>query len=115
MTRRLGRRLGGAAVQAGSRGTPPAGAQGALDDKIADYGTADWKGRPLEVVFADISISMKNRLLGEKKTFCWSLGLIFDAEFQMLRDPLEAECENAAEPSLVWKQERGFLSQWVAE
>ena len=88
---------------------------GALDDKIADYGTADWKGRPLEVVFADISISMKNRLLGEKKTFCWSLGLIFDAEFQMLRDPLEAECENAAEPSLVWKQERGFLSQWVAE
>ena len=26
----------------------------AIDHKVADYGTADWKGRPLEVVFADI-------------------------------------------------------------
>jgi hypothetical protein len=87
----------------------------ALDHKVADYGTADWKGRPLEVVFADISISMKNRLLGENKTFCFSLGLIFDAEFQMYRDPFEKECEDAAEPSRVWKQGRGFRSQWVVE
>jgi hypothetical protein len=87
----------------------------AIDQQVTDYGTADWKGRPLDVVFTDISISMKNRLLGEKKTSCFSLGLIFDAEFQMYREPLEAECENAAEPSRVWKQGRGFQSQWVAE
>lgn len=37
----------------------------ALDHQIADYGTVDWKGRPLEAVFTDVSISMKNRLLGE--------------------------------------------------
>ena len=87
----------------------------ALDDQIADYGTADWKGRPLEVVFTDVSISMKNRLLGENKKFCFSLGLIFDEEFQMYREPFETECVNAAEPSRVWKQGQGFRSQWVAE
>ena len=87
----------------------------ALDYQITDYGTADWKGRPLEVVFTDVSISMKNRLLGENKKFCFSLGLIFDAEFEMYREPFEAPCENASEPSRKWKQGHGFQSQWVAE
>ena len=87
----------------------------ALDHKVADYGTAVWKDRPLEVVFADIAISMKNRLLGDNKTFCFGLGLIFDAEFQMYREPFEADCENASEPARAWKQRRGFRSQWVAE
>jgi hypothetical protein len=71
--------------------------------------------RPLEVVFADISISMKNRLLGENKTFCFSLGLIFDAEFQIYREPFEMACENASGPARAWKQHWGFRSQWIAE
>jgi len=58
---------------------------------------------------------MRNRLLGENRTFCFTLGLIFDAEFQMYRDPFEKECEDATEPSRVWKQGRGFRSQWVVE
>ena len=86
-----------------------------LDHKVTDYGTADWKGRPLEVVFTDIFISMKNRLLGENQTSCYTLGLIFDAEFQMAREPFEEKCEDAAEPSRDWKQKWGFLSQWVVE
>jgi hypothetical protein len=48
----------------------------AIDQPVTDYGTADWKGRPLEVVFTDVSISMRNRLLGENRTFCFTLGLI---------------------------------------
>jgi hypothetical protein len=87
----------------------------ALDSKASDYGTADWKGRPLEVVFTNVSILMKNRLLGENKTFCFSLGLIFDGEFQMYREPIEARCEDAAEPARVWKQAMGFRSDWVVE
>ena len=66
-------------------------------------------------MFTDVSISMKNRLLGENKKFCFSLGLIFDAEFQMYREPIEEDCEKASEPSRAWKQGRGFQSQWVVE
>jgi hypothetical protein len=89
----------------------------ALDDQVADYGTVDWKkSRRLEAEFANVFISMKNRLLGENKKFCWSLGLIFDAEFQMHRKPFFEEiCENASEPSREWKQGQGFRSQWVVE
>jgi len=59
---------------------------------------------------------MKNRSLGENKTFCFSLGLIFDAEFQVYREPIETlRCEDAAEPSRAWKQAQGFRSQWVVE
>ena len=86
-----------------------------LDYKVTDYGTADWKGRPLEVVFIDVLISMKNRLLGENQSSCFTLGLIFDAEFQMPREPFGKKCEEAAEPLRAWKQKWGFLSQWVVE
>jgi hypothetical protein len=85
------------------------------DNQITDYGTVDWKGRPLDAVFTDDSISMKNRLLGENKTFCFSLGLIFDSEFEMYREPFEAPCENASELSKAWKHARSFQSRWVAE
>ena len=87
----------------------------ALDHQITNYGTADWKRRPLEVVFTDVSISMKNRLLGENKKFCFRLGLIFDTEFQKYREPFEANCGVAPELARQWSQGHGFRSQWVAE
>jgi hypothetical protein len=89
-----------------------------LDNNITDYGTADWKGRQLEMVFTDVSITMKNRILGEYKKLCFSLALIFDEEFKMLRDPLEEfnpDCNQASDPTRTWKQARGFKSQWLAE
>ena len=58
---------------------------------------------------------MKNRLLGENQRSCFTLGLIFDAEFQMPREPFGKKCEEAAEPLRAWKQKWGFLSQWVVE
>jgi len=56
---------------------------------------------------------MKNRLLGENKVTCFRLGLIFDAEFQMHREPLVTECGNDSSTN-DWKQARGFKSSWVA-
>ena len=35
--------------------------------------------------------------------------------YRMYREPFEAKCEDAAEPSRVWKPGHGFLSQWLAE
>ena len=58
---------------------------------------------------------MKNRLLGERRSFCFSLGLISDAEFQMYREPFEAECENAPEPTRAWEKDQNFRSLWFAE
>ena len=87
----------------------------AINHEIADYGTADWKGRQLEVVFADLSVSMKNRVLGQKETSCFSLGLIFDTEFEIYREPFVEECQAAATPIRTWKQAQGFRGQWVAE
>lgn len=90
----------------------------ALDDQVSDYGTVDWKGRPLETAFANVLISMKNRILGEKKKFCWSLGIIFDAEFDMRREPFEEQgasesCPDNSEKLRRWKQRKEFRSQWV--
>ena len=81
---------------------------------ISVFGTGDWKGRPLEVVVMDVSIEMKNRLLGEKKTTCFRLGLIFDAEFQMYREPLLTKCDDESSGQ-DWKQARGFKSEWIAQ
>ncbi len=64
------------------------------EEEVADYGTADWKGPPLEVVFTDIVISIKKRFLGEKESSCFTIGLIFDAEFDMGREPLVAQRED---------------------
>ena len=84
------------------------------NSSISDFGTANWKSRPLEVVVTDISIEMKNRLLGENKVRCFRLGLIFDAEFQMHREPLVTECTNDS-TTKDWEQARGFKSSWVAQ
>ena len=80
---------------------------------ISDFGTVNWKGRPLEVAITDVSIEMKNCLLGEKKTTCFRLGLIFDAEFKMHREPFVTSCDQSSGED--WKQARGFQSEWVAQ
>jgi hypothetical protein len=85
-----------------------------LAQAISDFGTANWKGRSLDVVVTDVSIEMKNRLLGEKKTTCFRLGLIFDTEYAVRRDPFVTTCDGQATDN-DWKQARGFNSQWVAQ
>ena len=85
------------------------------DDEVDDYGTADWDGRPLETVFTDIVIWTKNRLLGKKESSCWKVGLIFDAEYQIYREPFAMQCQKASDELRLWKEKWGFRSQWVIE
>jgi peptidoglycan hydrolase-like protein with peptidoglycan-binding domain len=84
-------------------------------DEVDDYGTADWDGRPLESVFTNIVIWTKNRIRGKKESSCWKLGLIFDAEYQMYREPFAMKCENASDALRTWKQKWGFRSQWIVQ
>jgi len=37
------------------------------DSGVQDYGTSDFKGRPLDTAFARVTIRLKNAILGEYK------------------------------------------------
>lgn len=86
-----------------------------IDGEIIDYGTASWKDRRSEVILARFEILSTNRVLGENKRSCFVIGYLIDAEFQMLRDPLEATCDQAQPIVSEWKQGRSFESRWNAE
>jgi hypothetical protein len=82
---------------------------------VNDYGTAVWKSRTLETIFSDVTISMKNRTLGENKSHCFSLGIILDSEFDIVREPTEGKCDEVKDSQISWKRANGFKSQWLAE
>ncbi|HME84773.1 MAG TPA: hypothetical protein VKG91_09555 [Roseiarcus sp.] len=56
------------------------------DSDVQDYGTSDFKGRPLDTAFARVTIRLKNAILGEYKDACFVFGRI--AYAGRLRDPL---------------------------
>ena len=56
------------------------------DSDVEDYGTSDFKGRPLDTAFARVKIRLKNPILGEYKDPCFVFGRIVDPEFNMTRD-----------------------------
>ena len=47
-------------------------------------------------------ISIKKRFLGEKESSCFTIGLTFDAQFDMAREPSVAQCEDASEKARAW-------------
>lgn len=81
---------------------------------VRDYGTSVWKARALETIFSDIVVVMKNKTLGENRSYCYSLSVIFDGEFDMVREPTEASCDVAAGVQDAWKRGNEFTSQWLA-
>jgi hypothetical protein len=83
-----------------------------FNSEIYDYGHAVWKGRQLETAFVRVSITLRNRILGEYKDECIIFGRINDAEFSMVRDTIEVGCGLESEIS-SWKKIRNFESQWV--
>jgi hypothetical protein len=86
------------------------------DEEVADYGTAYWETRRLEAAFTNVRIWMRNNFLGKKMSKCFTLGVIFDTEFQnQKRAPFEEDCEKALGPARDWKKRRQFRSQWVVE
>lgn len=85
-----------------------------IETSVHDFGSAKWKDRTLESAFADAHVTMKNRILGETKDFCWILGGIDDSEYQIERAPVAVQCEGVDSPLERWSLENGFVSQWVA-
>lgn len=80
---------------------------------LLDYGTAEWKGRRAEVIFATVKLRYKNNLLGQYREQCYTLGYLIDAEFSMLRDAVEANCGDAVPAIASWKNGRRYESRWV--
>jgi hypothetical protein len=81
---------------------------------LLDYGTADWKGRRVEAVLAEISVQSRNRALGEYDERCRVLGFLIDAEFGEIRDPVELECSDPA-AAAAWKTGHAFETRWTVE
>lgn len=83
-----------------------------LETSMADYGTAEYKGRPLEAAFANSRIRLRNRVLGEYKDLCFTTGFINDTEFGVEREPLGISCDRGAAAVGRYKQEQRFTSRW---
>ena len=79
---------------------------------VQDYGTSDFKGRPLDTAFARVKIRLKNAILGEYKDACFVFGRIADPEFNMTREPFVAACDDEGAIKL-WQTGHGFQSRWI--
>ena len=82
------------------------------DSDVADYGTSDFKGRPLDTAFARVKIRLKNPILGEYKDPCFVFGRIVDPEFNMTREPVVAACDEEGAIKL-WQIGHGFQSRRI--
>lgn len=84
-----------------------------FNSAMIDYGTAEWKGRRAEVVFAEMRVRSKNRMRGEYAEDCFAVGYLIDAEFNLIRDPVESECGKFTGAISSWKTGRSFESRWI--
>ena len=82
------------------------------DSDVQDYGTSDFKGRPLDTAFARVKIRLKNAILGEYKDACFVFGRIVDPEFNMTREPFVAGCDDEGAIKL-WQTGHDFHSRWI--
>jgi hypothetical protein len=83
-----------------------------VDSALEDFGTSHFKGRELDTTFAKITIRLKNRILGEYQDRCFIFGSVMDTEFSMIREPVEATCDDV-ETLTQWKDGHQFQSNWV--
>jgi len=82
------------------------------DSDVQDYGTSDFKGRPLDTAFARVAIRLRNPILGEYKDACFVFGRMADPEFDMVREPIAATCDDRDGVKL-WQTAHKFQSRWV--
>ena len=83
------------------------------DTEVQDFGTATFKSRTLDTIFARITLHLKDRFLGEYENFCFIFGRINDTEFAMQREHVYAKCDNGAAIS-TWRDGHQFKSKWFA-
>jgi hypothetical protein len=86
-----------------------------LHTDLSDYGTAEFKQRPLEAGLGVTKIQMRNRVLGEYKELCFVTGFINDTEFEMQREPFGMECGASADRLAEYERNEGFSSHWVVQ
>lgn len=84
-----------------------------INSGLEDFGTSNFKTRPLDTVFSRITLHLKSRMLGEYNGFCFIFGRINDTEFSMRREPAYAKCDDEAAIK-AWQEGHQFKSQWFA-
>ena len=84
-----------------------------IDPGLEDFGTSNFKTRPLDTIFSRITLHLKNRMLGEYTDFCFIFGRINDTEFSMRREPVFAKCDDEAAIK-AWQEGHQFKSEWFA-
>jgi len=85
-----------------------------IETQILDYGTALYKGRPIETALATSRIRMRNRIKGEYQDVCYVTGHINDAEFGVWRGPFGEQCDEVGPKLARYKQDERFTSRWIA-
>jgi peptidoglycan hydrolase-like protein with peptidoglycan-binding domain len=83
--------------------------------ELSDYGTAEFKGRRLELGIARSVIKLRNRLLGEYRDLCVVTAFVDDAEFAMDREAFGVLCEDSAEALQTYKLGQQFESRWIVD
>jgi hypothetical protein len=76
-----------------------------------DYGVAEWNGRAVEAVIAQIRVLMKNRTLGKYSDDCWNVGYLVDKEFAMKREPFTHRCKDV-DALKTWQAGHSFKTRW---
>ena len=84
-----------------------------VSSEVADFGTVQWKGRPVDAIIVRSVIQQKNRILGKYEDRCFMFGYVDDREFAMQRDPFGLDCESLNALN-KWKVGEKFQSQWNA-
>lgn len=82
-----------------------------VDAGLEDYGSVDWKGRPLEAAFAVIHVRLKNAIVGEYRDGCFKAGHIIDHEFKTVRDAVGLPCDQT-DALASWEVAHSFKSVW---
>jgi len=83
-----------------------------VDTGLRDFGVVSYKARALEAVLAEITVHLKNRMLGEYRDECFVFGRVNDAEFAMAREPIFARCSDET-TIRAWQAGHQFKSEWV--
>jgi hypothetical protein len=86
-----------------------------VSSDVADFGTVQWSGRPVDAIIVRSVIQQKNRIVGKYEDRCYIFGLVDDREFMMQRDPFAVECESGGSVVTKWKLGEKFQSQWNAD
>jgi tetratricopeptide (TPR) repeat protein len=85
-----------------------------VNSDVADFGTVQWNGRPLDAIIVRSVVQQKNRILGKYEDHCYLFGLVDDREFTMQRDLFAVDCDSGVGTVSKWKVGEHFQSQWNA-